>query len=391
MNIGFDARYLSHALVGGVHGYVQHLLPALIDAATQHTICVFADAKHPFELDTGQWPARATLTVLPYQNGISSIQHDLFLGHAMARAGVDVAHFPANVGMTPASLRTVLTLHDEINILPLTEIWRGHRKSARTMAMMTYLHAMSSMSVRKAALIVTSSEYARRRIVEVGRLDPARVRVVPLAPNPQFARMEDAAVLADARARHGLPEHFVLADALKNPAVLVRAWRMLTAELRENRKIVFFARRPDVLPVIHDAVAAGDALLLQRPSYQDLTALYSIADAFVFPSWIEGFGLPVLEAMACGAPVIASNRGSIPEVAGDAALLADAEDAAGFAAHLQRVLSDTQYAVTLQRRGFVRVTKFTWPRTAEMLLNIYTAAMTGGDRALAGTAHVGLP
>lgn len=390
MKIGFDARYLSHGLVGGVHTHVQHVLPALIDVAAEHTIRVYADAKKSFDLDASTWPARASLVILPYKNGLSSVQHDLFMAHAMARDGIDVAHFPANVGAGPANAATVLTLHDEINILPLQEIWRGHKKSLKTMAMMTYLHAMSSVAVRKADVIVTVSAYARRRIAEVGRIDPNRIHVVPHAPTPQFRRIVDAATLDDVRARHGLPAHFVLADALKNPAVLVRAWRMLPAELRAGRRIVFFARRPDVLPIVNEAAADGDALLLQRPPREDLIALYSMADAFVFPSWIEGFGLPLLEAMVCGAPVIASNRGSIPEVAGDAALIADAEDAPAFAAHLAYVLGNAETAAAMRQRGFARAAQFTWRKTAELLLHAYDLAHSARGHTRTTTAPAGM-
>lgn len=391
MNIGVDARYLSHGLMGGVHTYVQHFLPALINTASEHTIHVFADSKRPFDLDTSAWPAHATLMVLPYKNGLSSINHDLFMAREMARAGVDVAHFPTNVGVAPARMATVLTLHDEINILPLREIWRGHQKSLKMFAMMTYLHTMSSLAARRADVIVTVSEYAKRRIAEVGRIDADRIRVVPHAPTPQFARVDDAALLAEVRARHDLPARFVLADALKNPAVLVRAWRLLPAELRANRKVVFFARRPNVLPVVSEAVAAGDAILLQRPPREDLIALYSMADAFVFPSWIEGFGLPVLEAMACGAPVIASDRGSIPEVAGHAALIADAEDAQGFAAHLTQVLADDSVSKALRVRGFARAAQFSWHKTAELLLQAYEVAQSASQRARTTPAPAGSP
>jgi glycosyltransferase involved in cell wall biosynthesis len=102
-------------------------------------------------------------------------------------------------------------------------------------------------------------------------------------------RIEDLAVLSDVRRRHDLTPAFVLADALKNPAVLVRAWRLLPQELRKDRRIVFFCRRPDPLPIVHEAMCADEARLLIRPSRNDLFALYSMADAFVFPSWFEVF------------------------------------------------------------------------------------------------------
>lgn len=377
MKIGVDARYLSHGLVGGVHTYVQHFLPEVINLATDHQVRVYADSKRPFDLDVSAWPAQASLTVLPYKNGLSSVRHDLFLARHMAQDGIEVAHFPANVGTGPAHGATVLTLHDEINILPLSEIWRGHKKSVKTLGMMTYLHALSRMAVRKADVIVTVSEYSKRRIAEVGKIDPSRIRVTGVSISPDFRRIDDPAVLADVRARHGLPARFVLADAIKNPAALVRAWRLLPAAQRQDRKIVFFARRPDVLPIVTEAVAANEAVLLHRPPREDLIALYSMADAFVFPSWFEGFGLPLLEAMICGAPLVVSDRGSIPEVVGNAALIADAEDEAGIAAHLSRVLGDAQTAQTLRARGFARVAQFTWRKIAERLLDAYEAAHAG--------------
>jgi glycosyltransferase involved in cell wall biosynthesis len=158
---------------------------------------------------------------------------------------------------------------------------------------------------------------------------------------------------------------------LKNPAVLVRAWHRLPPALREARQLVFFARRPDVLPIIHEAVRAGDAQLLIRPSRKDLIALFSMADAFVFPSWIEGFGIPLLEAMACGAPIVASDRGAIPEVVGDAGLLADAEDDALLARHLAAVLGSPEVAERLRERGYARVREFSWRNTARQILDSY--------------------
>jgi glycosyltransferase involved in cell wall biosynthesis len=172
-----------------------------------------------------------------------------------------------------------------------------------------------------------------------------------------------------------LTKPFVLADALKNPAVLTRAWRRLPAEVRAGWEIVFFARR-EPLPVVREAVAAGVARLLERPSRADLIGLYSLAGVFVFPSWIEGFGMPLLEAMSCGAPVIASDRGAIPEVTGGAALLMDAEDDAALALHLVAVLASPAESQRLRMLGYARAAHFSWPRTAEKILDGYRLAMT---------------
>ena len=373
MRIGIDARYLSHGLVGGVHLYLRHLLPELLRQSGDHQVVLYADTKRPFELS--DLPAHVTLRLLPYRNGVSSLAHDwVTLKRTLAQDRLDVAHFPANVGFAPTGVRSVVTLHDEINILPWLDILRGHRKDLRTMAMMTYLHVASTRSVRAADLLLTVSGYAQRQIAKYSKLPLDRIIPIYHAPTPDLQRVTDQTRLADVRARLGVPERFVLADGIKNPAVLVRAWRRLPADLAARHRIVFFSRRPDPPAIIHEAVAAGQAVLLIRPERPDLVALFSQAAAFVFPSWIEGFGIPILEAYTCGAPLIASTAGSIPEVAGDAALLMDAEDDAALAQHLTRVLSEPELAADLRARGFARAAEFSWARAAQETLAAYARA-----------------
>jgi glycosyltransferase involved in cell wall biosynthesis len=389
MRIGIDVRYLSHGLVGGVHTYIAHFVPALLEAAHAHQVFLYADTKRPFEITAV--PEHVQVRYLPYRSPLSSVANDLFMRRAIARDRVDVMHFPANYGFAPASTRSILTLHDAINVLPLREIWRGHAKKPRTIAMMTYLHLCSTAALRRADLVLTVSEHARREIARVSAFPNERIVAVPHAPTPDLRRVEDEVTLAALRAQFGLDTPFVLADGLKNPAVLVRAWRRLPDAVRKQYRIVFFARRPDVLPDVHAAVAAGYAHLLVRPSRNELIGLYSMAAAFAFPSWIEGFGIPLLEAMTCGAPVIASDRGAIPEVLGDAGLIADAEDDSAFARHLLAVLGDPSVAENLRARGYARAAQFSWQRTAARILDSYVACVASQpDSALPGAAETAL-
>jgi glycosyltransferase involved in cell wall biosynthesis len=218
------------------------------------------------------------------------------------------------------------------------------------------------------------SSFAKSNIAHHSGYPADRITPVPHGRDLRFGRVADAARLKAVRARHGIEYPFVLADALKNPAVLVEAWGRLPQQLQDSYRIVFFSRTPDPLLIVQEAVARGCAHLLVNPSRADLNCLYSMADAFVFPSWIEGFGMPLLEAMACGAPVIASDRPAIPEVAGDAALYADAQDAEGFARHLYQVLALPAAAAELRERGYRRVAQFSWPKTAHAILDAYTQA-----------------
>lgn len=374
MRIGIDVRYLSHGLVGGVHTYVAHFVPELIDLARGHQFFLYADSKRPFELK--DLPSHVTVRLLPWRNPLWSVANDFLMWRQMAEDNLDVVHFPTNYGFGPSRARTVITLHDEFNILPLPEIVRGAaygwgKRRPRTLAMLTYLHYCTRLALTRASLLLTVSDYARQRIARHSNVSQERIWIAPNAPAPGVRRIEDPAVLAEVRQRHRLGRPFVLADALKNPAALAEAWRLLPPEIRDGKQIVFFSRRLDLLPIVQEAVARGEATLLLRPSTEDLVALYSSAEAFVFPSFFEGFGLPPLEAMTCGAPVIASNRGSIPEVVGDAALLADATDAPGFARHLALVLGDRDAAQDLREKGFARAAEFSWRRSAQRILESY--------------------
>lgn len=372
MRIGIDVRYLSHGLVGGVHTYLQHCLPALLEQAGGHTVFLYADVKKPLEIAP---PAGVVVRRLPYRGGLSSVWNDLLRLRAwMARDQLDVAHFPANYGFAPAGVRCVITLHDEINLLPWLELVRGHRRDPRTLVMMAYLHALTTAAVQRADVLLTVSEYARRRIAALSGFPPGRILAVPHAPPPDLRPVADPAARAEVRRRLRVPERFILADGIKNPDVIVRAWRRLPEAVRAGRRMVFYSRRPDPPAVVGQAVAEGTACLLIRPARQDLLALYSQAEAFVFPSWIEGFGLPILEAMACGAPVIASNRGAIPEVAGPAAVLIDADDDAALAGHLAPVLTEPGRAEQMRQAGFARAAAFSWPRSARATLAGYQQA-----------------
>jgi glycosyltransferase involved in cell wall biosynthesis len=359
-----------------VHSYVAHFVPALIGLARNHRIYLYADDKRPFELR--DLPEHVTVRLLPYRTPLSSVYHDLFLHRCMQADRLDVAHFPANYGFGPANTRTVITLHDVLNILPLQELWRGLAHSVRnprSLAMMAYLHWFTRPAIARAHQLLTVSEYSRREIACQGGVDVNRISVAPNAPAPSLRRVVNPVDLDEVRRRQQLTRPFVLADALKNPATLIRAWRLQPPGIQQSHQIVFFSRRAELLPIVYEAVADGSARLLTRPSDGDLAALYSMAEAFVFPSLYEGFGLPVIEAMTCGAPVIAANVCSIPEVAGGAALLFDPRDAAQLAQHLAMVLSQAAEARRLRERGLARAADFTWHKTAQRILETYEVAL----------------
>jgi glycosyltransferase involved in cell wall biosynthesis len=369
MRVAIDARYLSHGLVGGVRTYLRNLVEGIARVDATRDYVLWADRKAAFEIS--ELPANMEVRTLPWSNGVSSVRNDGMLGLAMLRGGADVAHFPANYGMAPDWLPSVVTIHDAINLLPLRQILRSHPKQPRQMLMMSYLHLMTERCVRRQPLVATVSDYSRREILQHSRLAPERVHVIYSAPERCFQPLPMADVDA-ARERLQLRDRVLLADAIKNPDCVLRAWRALPARDRRTTSLVFFARRPPMESVQH-AARDGECKLLLQPAQDELVRLYNLADAFIFPSWHEGFGLPVLEAMACGTPVIASSRGSLPEVVDSGGVIVDAEDHLAIARHVVD-LNDAPLAAAMRQRALERASHFSWDQTARQTIALYEQA-----------------
>jgi glycosyltransferase involved in cell wall biosynthesis len=389
VKIGIDVRYLSHGLMGGVHTYVYNLVSELARLETANRFYLYADTKRPFEL--AGLPPNFSLRLLPWRNKLDMVKSDLILGRVAARDNLDVIHFPANYGFGPPGVPSIVTLHDALNIFPLWESVKRDLTRPKRVGLTLYLQLMTRLSARRTTRFLTVSRFAARDIVEVsrGRINPDQLEVIYSAAAEQFRPITDHDRLAEVRQRLGLTDRFVLADGLKNPGVILRAWDRLPEDMRRETQLVFFSRRPDLLPTAQAAIKEGRVHHLLRPSQADLVAAYSMAELFLFPSWIEGFGLPILEAMACGAPVIASDRGSIPEIGAEAALYHDAEDDVHLACYLAELLTSPWKRDRLRQRGFERARQFNWLRAAQELNRLYETTARSGTLALAGAPRYG--
>lgn len=293
---------------------------------------------------------------------------------ACRRLGVDVAHVPYWAPPLVPSVPTVVTIHD---IIPL--VLREYRGGPLVRA----YTALVATAARSAALVLTDSEASRRDILAHLDLPPERVRVVYLAADRHFRpdpEPNDAAV----RARYGLPERYVLYlggfDVRKNVATALATYRWAGPVVGEECPLVVAGRLPERdTPFAPDPRRQARSLGL-RPEWvrfigwvaeEDKPALYRGAVAFLFPSRYEGFGLPPLEAMACGTPVVGSDAASLPEVVGDAGVLVDPDDAEGMAGALIQLVEDSAFHAELRRRALAQAARFSWERTARETLRAY--------------------
>jgi glycosyltransferase involved in cell wall biosynthesis len=287
-------------------------------------------------------------------------------------APIDLFHSPDFVLPPLRTARGILTVHD------LAFLMRPECADARLRA---YLEEVVPRSVRRADYIIADSENTRNDLVVLLGVPPSQVSVVPGGVEERFTPVTDPARLAEARQRMGVGDApFVLAVGLleprKNLARLMDAFAIVKSrDGRADLKLVLAGGRGWLVEGILDHHAASqvrDDILLPGFVPDDLLpAIYSAASVFAFPSLYEGFGLPLLEAMACGTPVVASQTSCLPEVAEGAALLVDPNNVEGLATALEQALSDDGLRADLQQRGRERAAVYTWRRAAEQLLGVY--------------------
>jgi glycosyltransferase involved in cell wall biosynthesis len=369
MRVGIDVRALQTASGRrGVGAYIRGLLSGLALERRDEEILLFSaagadgDEARPFERVVLSRPRRAI-----------TLWDQIAWPPLLSWRGVSVFHSPfyAVPRMRPRGCAIVQTVHD------LTPLKMRGTVSPRQERVFRFNFRMA----RSADRILVPSEATRRDVIELLGIEPARVRVIPEAAAVPPSAIAEADTRADAaRARAGIPpgRTFLLhtggQDPVKNLRRLLDALARLLREGRDLDLVIAGEPGADTPALIAHAARAGVLDHVRLPGYLDrgdLLALYRGAAALVYPSLAEGFGLPVLEAMACGTPVVASREGAIPEVAGDAGLLVPADDDAAIAHAVGCVLDDTALRDRLRRAGPARAALFSWRETGRLTLEAY--------------------
>lgn len=254
--------------------------------------------------------------------------------------------------------------------------------------------------LRRADLLLAISASSGQEAVDHLGFAPQHVVNAGTAADPQFRRMDLSAQTREAvLTRYGLSRPFVMytggIDHRKNIEGLIAAFGLLPAELRGAHQLAVVCRADDAArqrlqdEARRHGLAASDLVLTGYVPEDDLIALYHLCAAFVFPSWHEGFGLPALEAMSCGAPVIASNTSSLPEVVGLGEALFDPRDPGDIAGKLARLLGDAEFRARLVAHGLTQERRFSWDATGRRVLGALEALHAGGAGRLAARAPGG--
>jgi glycosyltransferase involved in cell wall biosynthesis len=364
MNIGVDAGPLRGAPTG-VGWYVAEVIPRLARMAPADDFFLYSSR-----------PLRLTFddrNIHVSNSGRRSLMPGTFWlrAHARALAARDQLScfwspfhiLPQNL---PSRIRTVVTVHDLV--------WRFYPDSMSRYNLLVHQFYFGR-SVRRADAIITVSAQTKRDLVRELDIAEERVTVIHQGAEAIFRSLSPDTVW-ERLAGLGVPREFILAvgtlEPRKNYVLLLRA----LARRPSGPTLVVAGRRGwkyrDVLEAIEQLNLQTRVLLLDYVTTENLVALYNGAKLLVLPSVYEGFGLPILQAMACGTPVLASRCSSLPEIGGDAARYFDAQSEESLVAELDALLRDAAARQLMRQRGFERAGQFTWERTAERTLKVLT-------------------
>ncbi len=292
------------------------------------------------------------------------------LPRQLRRLRPDVVHFPAPLGSLRSGSPVVLTVYD---VLPwrypelFTKLNAAHQR-----------HLVTRLTAR-ADMLIASSAYTRDELTELLGIPTDRIRVVPMGVDPRFRPCPNPATV---RRLTGLKEPYVIAvgtlEPRKNLVSIIAAMEALADRGLDVPLVVVGGRgwRDQELRA-RLATTTARVIPVGRVSDDDLVSLYTGARCLVFPSLYEGFGLPILEAMSCGVPVVASNRASLPEVVGDAGILVEPLDVHAIAESVAGIVDDDEHAADLTRRGLEWSAAFTWERTALLTRDVYRLVARG--------------
>ncbi|HOG46146.1 MAG TPA: glycosyltransferase family 1 protein [Anaerolineae bacterium] len=351
----------------GVSQYIQALLRTL--PAARHDLQLSAYIGAGVAGDFPGWQVRRSR--LPGDRPpLRILWEQLLQPAALRRAGVDLVHAPVNVGPLVRACPMVVTVHDLSFLLYPETFQPAQRLYQRTLARRT---------AQRAERVIAVSESTRRDLVRHFGVPAERITVVPNGVDAAFRPLPAAEVAAFRRER-GLPERFLLCVATLEPRKNLPRLLEAVARVPEAPLLVLCGGKGWYYDTIFATI---ERLGLQRrvhlPGFipaAELPLWYNAATWFVYPSLYEGFGLPALQALACGTPAIVSHASSLPEVVGDAAILVDPLDVEAMAAALAQALPDGALAGSLREAGLARAAQFPWSRTAEETVAVYRAVLS---------------
>ena len=363
MRIGIDAR-LVYYRQAGISQYTIRLLQELSAIDQDDDFIVFQSRKDRSRLADAPNFQKRSLWTPPHHRF-----EQVLLPLEIAAVDLDILHSPDFIPPFRRNCKSVITIHD-LNFLLYPHFLTP--ESAK-------YYGQIDQAVRKCDYIIAVSESTKRDIIQLTGAPEGKISVVHEAAHPVYRPLPDAQFLQRVKKRPATERDFILfvstIEPRKNVATLLRAYKQLLDDYHPNVNLVLAGEKgwlfDRVFALVDQFGLRGRVHFLGRVSTEDLLELYNAAELLVHPAFYEGFGLPPLEAMACGTPVVVSNTSSLPEVVGDAALMVEPTDVDGMTVAMWRLLSDKALHQEMSDKGLKRARQFSWRRAAIETLSIY--------------------
>ena len=368
MRIGFDATALPPH-IGGAGNYIVQLIRAFARLSHKHKFVIFAHQSGYSRIATNETESLEWVIVKdkpPYQR---LIWEQTSLSGLAQKAGINLLHSPHYTRPLKLSCKSVVTFHDMTFFL----MPQMHSRSKRI-----FFPRMIRYSAKHANAIITDSESTRNDTIRLLDIQSKKVKAIHLGVDESFKKINDQQKLNLVLEKYELPEHFILfvgtLEPRKNLPVLLHALKHLIDKGCTTPLAIVGSRGwgyDEIFQLVNKLHLEKFVHFTGYVEKQDLPVIYNLASIFVYPSVYEGFGLPPLEAMACGTPAITTNVSSMPEYAGDAGILIPPNDENTLADAMIQLLDDKALRKKLARLGQIQAAKFSWEKTALETLQVY--------------------
>lgn len=371
MRIGIDASTIGTQ--GGPRTYVLNLIDGLLRIDNTDEYIIFYNSKEHI----GRFPQVREI-VVPLANPATRLfREHLLMAYYYKKERLDIIHNPKSAISFLRPCKTVATIFDLIPIThPETEKWMAR----------AYWKVQIPIAARYADFVITSSEFAKKEIISRYRTPENKIRVIPISYNRHCRPMPPGPEAVVIRKKYSIPDKYILyvgtIQPRKNIAVLIKAFSSLVKRGAIRHKLVITGRKGwlygPLFELIKDEGMEEKVIFTGFVPDEDLPYIYNGADLFVYLSLFEGFGIPPLEAMACGVPVICSNTTSLPEVVGDAGILVAPSDHKAVEEAVLMIIGSPSLQKELREKGLIQARRFSWERTARETLDVYREVIKGG-------------
>lgn len=386
MRIGVDCRAMQDSFIAGIGYYIYYLLSNIARLDTQNSYRLLYNSYRRDFIDNAPCFTHPNFSTIKFRipnvffSGISGTPISILIPIEKLIGRVDIFHATNYLLPYCKYGKSILTIYD-LSILKFREFHPLKRR-------MVFNKSRLLNSVRDTKAVIAISEATKRDIVEILNVRPEKIKVIYAAISSEFSKIDDRQLIENAIRKYSLPKKYILfvgtLEPRKNVARLIEAFKKTKDRIKGEFKLILIGGRgwyyKDIFATISRLRLNDNVVCLDYIARGDLPLILNGAEAFVYPSLYEGFGLPPLEAMACGVPTLVSDVSCFPEVVGDGALRVDPYSVDDIADGVYRILTDANLRETLEQRGLERVRDYSWEKTARETLTLYNEVYSGKYR-----------